>query len=176
MTGPPSSESQPVVAGAGSYEAELPPPQHADDQAYQEDVVAQSMPTKTGDDDTYLYDCECPVSAGTAHYNEFDFDASQSDDEAVITNLSHKTGTELTNTTYATESRGEGDFLPKPEISAVPDPGESFSFTKARRLSMNFTPTRQASAFHMLPTPRLTGERVTRGDSPDALNADGVPP
>jgi hypothetical protein len=129
---------------------------------------------KTGEEEAPLFDSERPVSAGIAHTGDFDFDGPQSDDEAVITSLSHNAEARLTNVTKEAESKAEGNFVPKPAVPDVPDASESFSFTKARRPSMNFTPIRQAPASYMLPTPRLTGERVARGSSPDALNAKGL--
>jgi hypothetical protein len=126
---------------------------------------------KTGEEEAPLFDSERPVSAGTAHTGDYDFDGPPSDDEAVITSLSHSTEAGLTNVTNEAESRAEGNFVPK---LVVLDTSESFSFTKARRPQINFTLTRQVPASHMLPTPRLTGERVARGNSPDVLSAKGL--
>jgi hypothetical protein len=163
-----------VTTDGGSYDKQPPPSQHADEQAYQEDIVTQSIPTKTGDEDPWLYDSERPVSAGTACTDEYDFDAPQSDDEAIATRLSANTAARPTNVTNAAESRAGGNFLPKPVVSDVPNASEGFSFTKPNHPTMNFIPTRPAPASQMLPTPRLTGDRETRDGSPDELNAEGL--
>ena len=172
MAGPPSPESQSVTANGSSYEAEPAPSQHTDEQAYQVDIMTESIPTKAGNEDTWLYDSDRPVSAGTTGTGGYDVDV-QSDDDAVLAQYDN-TRAQPTIIPDAAEPSAEGNFVPKPMAPDVPHASESFSFEKARRPSMNFTPTRQAPPFQTLPTPRMTDDREAGGGGPVALNSRGM--
>lgn len=111
---------------------------------HQEISSIRIIATKTGDEDPVSdTQFERPVSAGTTHSSQYEFD--NTDDAAELEKLTYKpNGDEPVTGSIHDDDLGSR-FLSRPEPLDAQNVGTGFSFNKPSRQQMDFTSTRLAS-------------------------------
>ena len=142
-------------------------PLRVEDSQYQELITTDRIPTKTGDGDTVQFVSERPVSAGTAHSSQFEFDEAEDDD--VLARYVAEPKASVEHSIARDEQGVNASLLTRPDATAKSDKASGFSFSRVSVQQMDFTGTRKGPAFHVADTKEQSGTI-----SPEHDDAEGM--
>ncbi|KAK3691772.1 hypothetical protein LTR37_018430 [Vermiconidia calcicola] len=128
-------------------------PLRVEDSQYQELITTDRIPTKTGDGETVSetqFVGERPVSAGTAHSSQFEFD--ETEDDVVLAKYAAEPKASVEHSIGRDEQGVNASLLARPGVIAKSDEARGFSFSRASRQQMDFTGTRKGPALHVANT------------------------
>ncbi|KAK3705738.1 hypothetical protein LTR37_013181 [Vermiconidia calcicola] len=149
-------------------------PLRVEDSQYQELITTDRIPTKTGDGDTVQFVSERPVSAGTAHSSQFEFDEAEDDD--VLARYVAEPKASVEHSIARDEQGVNASLLTRPDATAKSDKASGFSFSRVSVQQMDFTGTRKGPAVHVADTKEQSGTISPEHDDAEDTRGQGTAP